>query len=558
MQGGVLLSALALSVFPGCLDHRAIDPTPATYESAVANCALALSAASYAGAIFSKAATPEAVAAGKPRAVMDACFGLLRAASHRPFDIAAAEGRGSLPIPGLANLSVDGEGLDGLLALPPTALLLRWANFQLARSSGCASAGRLDSFGEAWADGVALCALMRAVQPTSAASLPVTDAAAAALGPEAAVTAALSAAFGGGVPPWFSVESFVEGNGRLQSLFVAYTLAASPRLDSPLPPGALPVVPASLAAGGPWAFAPCPSRPRAWAKGGATLRFVAPPAAAALERELTAALSSSTSAAPTGSLAGVPAPEVAALALDARFIAAWANGLHLEGLRLRARCGLGLLRELRDGTALLRLVDSIEDGIVPWGSVTLCPTTPAARAANADIIVKLGAAMELGRDASGAAIPAEALTACLARPSLAFAWQLMRYATLQECAQITACSDEGELLAWANGRVAAAASAAGQPGELVKIRSWGDSELRTGMYLLYLLEGLMRGCVNWGEVADGDTRAQQLANAGYVLSLARRAGAAAACSPEDIVDVRPRAIAMLVAALLLSQRPKGQ
>jgi hypothetical protein len=86
----------------------------------------------------------------------------------------------------------------------------------------------------------------------------------------------------------------------------------------------------------------------------------------------------------------------------------------------------------------------------------------------------------------------------------------------------------------------------------VRVSSFADPELASGIYLLYLLAAVRPGCVNWDIVTDGDGREQQEANAKYVISTARKLDAVVLCSWEDIADVKPRAVLLLVAALMVS------
>ena len=58
--------------------------------------------------------------------------------------------------------------------------------------------------------------------------------------------------------------------------------------------------------------------------------------------------------------------------------------------------------------------------------------------------------------------------------------------------------------------------------------------------------------MNWDIVLDGDSREQQEANAKYVISTARRLDITVLCSWEDIADVKPRAMVLLVAALMVA------
>ena len=158
----------------------------------------------------------------------------------------------------------EGEELSGLLQLTPEKLLLRWINFQLHSS---AYTGIIDSFGDSLKDGLALSVLVRTVAPDYCSDVPATLAgnaqccllkltrcmrlanvdfvatwrmrvlvlspAASAMEHTALLTAVMGAAFGAGVPQWFSVEAVSSANVRLQLAFVASLYNVTPNLPVP-------------------------------------------------------------------------------------------------------------------------------------------------------------------------------------------------------------------------------------------------------------------------------------------------------------------------------------
>jgi plastin-1 len=235
-------------------------------------------------------------------------------------------------------------------------------------------------------------------------------------------------------------------------------------------------------------------------------------------------------------------------------VARWANALDIEGVCLRrADQGLAVLRELADGTVLLRVLDAIEPGIVQWGRANLAPRQRKALVENCNYVVNLGRAMEFGlSDVAGVDIVDS--HAALVVP---FLWQLMRYSTLRRLSEAERgafsgfAPDEAQVLEWCNERVAAEALRQGLPAEQeVRVRSFGDSELASGLYLLYLVASLRPGCVAWAQVTEGESREEQFENALYVLSVARKMGAHTSCGYEDIMEVRPRAIMLFCAAVV--------
>jgi len=347
---------------------------------------------------------------------------------------------------GLCAEGVAGEAAGGaaLLALqPPETLLLRWVSSALAGSDEC-----VDGFGAQWADGRALCALVRAVVPPElTGDVPAGTAAVAAAGAAGAVEAALSAAFGAGVPPIFTVKSFTSGNARVQALFFGALAGA-------------------VDAGGGGAAGGCALSP---------LLAPGPPPGAAAGVALAPP---SAHASPFGrvggkrlvsSKAGGVGCDDAQQSAPARLVCAWASTLGLQGLYLPVGATDGALAAAAaDGVLLLRLLDAAEPGSAAWGmggSIYVRPLTPAQCRANVETALTLAVALELpgaaaltpaALGASGAAADAGKVVALLL--AIARAQLLGR---VSRVAFGGVSCDEAAVLAWANERIAAAAGEAG-------------------------------------------------------------------------------------------------
>lgn len=506
-------------------------PGSGTYP-ALDNCRVAVNAAAAAGVPLPSSVTPLGLASGKPRPVLDFLWVLFKTG----FSSGGALSPASLGASGLALLGRDGETGDELLALKPEATLMRWANHQL-EVSGCELAHSAVTAGPGlgWADGVGLCALVRACVPAVCGEVPPTDAAARAAGPVAAVTAALAAAFAGGVPAWFSVEGITGSNTRLHTAVLAYLLRSAPNMMPA--PRRLPPPPGAVAR---------------------YKRVTSPPSDASVARlsaEVGAALAKA--AAAVSGAPGLLDPASGSLAREARCLAAWANGLHVQGVTLRP--GLGELgRDLRDGVALLRLMDVVEPGLVNWQRAAVRPGAGGRVKCveNCNVVVNLGRAMDF---AGGSGVSGLDITDVTGggKPTLAFLWQLARYAAFKHLSTLAFdgfAASEGDILSWANEKVADAVAKApgGQDGAAVRVPSWRDPEFGSGLYLLYLLSAVRPGCVDWSAVTDGATAADAEANARYLLSVAALIGLPApACTWQDVVGVKPRSLLMLVAGAML-------
>ena len=101
---------------------------------------------------------------------------------------------------------------------------------------------------------------------------------------------------------------------------------------------------------------------------------------------------------------------------------------------------------------------------------------------------------------------------------------------------------DADIIALANARVAAA----GRPS---RIASFQDASLANGRFLLDLLAAQGAG-VNWALVSEESTPAACEANAKYVISVARKAGASVFNVWDDITTLKPKMLLTLTASIL--------
>ncbi len=130
---------------------------------------------------------------------------------------------------------------------------------------------------------------------------------------------------------------------------------------------------------------------------------------------------------------------------------------------------------------------------------------------------------------------------------LAIIWQLMRKYTLTVLAGLAVHEHiteitEDHIVKWANDKVAAS-------GKTSKMRSFKDSSLKNSLFLLELVSAIESRAVVWELVSRGDTYEDQMMNAKYVISNARKVGACVFLTPEDIVEVKTKMILTFVASL---------
>jgi plastin-1 len=159
-------------------------------------------------------------------------------------------------------------------------------------------------------------------------------------------------------------------------------------------------------------------------------------------------------------------------------------------------------------------------------------------------------------------IGGEDIAAGSRQATLSLMWQLMRHHTMRQLAgpapsgslpqalAATAAAGavtEQDLLDWCNGRLAAA-------GKGAKLRSFADPQLATCLPLVELLECVAPGCIERDYLEEGRTPEQRRSNASYVVSSARKLGCTLYLATEDLAEVRPRAVLLLLAALMRVDR----
>jgi plastin-3 len=144
--------------------------------------------------------------------------------------------------------------------------------------------------------------------------------------------------------------------------------------------------------------------------------------------------------------------------------------------------------------------------------------------------------------------------------TLSLIWQLMRHHTMRQLAGPGPAAVPGpaaggllterDILDWANGRLAGAGSA-------TVLRSFSDAQLASCLPLLELLEAVSPGCIDREFVEEGCSAEQRRSNASYVVSSARKLGCTLYLATEDLAEVRPRAVLLLLAALMRVDRAAG-
>lgn len=106
---------------------------------------------------------------------------------------------------------------------------------------------------------------------------------------------------------------------------------------------------------------------------------------------------------------------------------------------------------------------------------------------------------------------------------------------------IAEISDD-HIVKWANEKVASA-------GKSAKMKSFKDTTLKNSLFLMELVAAIEPRAVNWELVVRGDSFEDNMSNAKYVISNARKVGACVFLTPEDIVEVKSKMILTFCASL---------
>ena len=215
----------------------------------------------------------------------------------------------------------------------------------------------------------------------------------------------------------------------------------------------------------------------------------------------------------------------------------WMNSLGIEGLRHIQN----LFEDCRDGLALLKTLDRIEPGCVNWKNrkINKRPKNKYHRVENCDMCVKIGKVLKF----SLVGIGGGDLERGNHKLTLALVWQMLRKYQIDLLTRLGGGKkiQENEIRKWANKK----ASKGGK-----KISSFSDKSLRDGRFLLQIVESIESRAIDWAFMNEGKTKAQRKENAKYIITCARKIGAVVFVTFEDIVEVKPKMILLLLASLM--------
>jgi len=201
-----------------------------------------------------------------------------------------------------------------------------------------------------------------------------------------------------------------------------------------------------------------------------------------------------------------------------------------------------LYEDLRDGIVLLQLLDKIEPGIVDWKRVnTKHPLHKLKQVENCNYALELGKKIKF----SLVGIGGQDIQAGNKKLTLAIVWQAMRYYVLNFLKHMSKGKEfnEEDIIRWCNQKV----SGSGAPS---KMDTFKDKALADCTFIFDLLHACQSQSVDMSLVSGGSTPEEQLRNAQYAISCARKMGATVFLLPEDIVEVQPKLMLTFFGAIM--------
>jgi len=228
---------------------------------------------------------------------------------------------------------------------------------------------------------------------------------------------------------------------------------------------------------------------------------------------------------------------------EARVFTLWMNSLDVRP------AVQSFFDDLRDGAILLQVYDKVIPGSVNFRHVNKPPAN-GGEMMRFKALENTNYAVELGKQnqLSLVGIQGADITDGQRMLTLGLVWQLMRrdiIATLSTLAQSLGKKEisDQDMIKWAN-------DMSKKGGKSSSIRSFKDSSLGNGIFLLDVLNGMKSAYVDYDLVASGRTEEEAYMNAKLAISIARKMGATIWLVPEDICGVQSRLIVTFIGSLM--------
>lgn len=227
---------------------------------------------------------------------------------------------------------------------------------------------------------------------------------------------------------------------------------------------------------------------------------------------------------------------------EARVFTLWLNSLDVDPPIV------SLFEDLKDGLVLLQAFDKVMPGSVSFKHINKKPAN-GNELSRFKALENTNYGVEIGKANSFSLVGIEGSDIVDGNKllTLGLVWQLMRRNIVDTLSRLGGGKhiSDSDILKWANGQVT-------KGGKQGTVRSFKDSSLSTGVYLLNVLNGIKPGYVDYDLVYQGAniTDEEKYANARLAISIARKLGALIWLVPEDINEVRSRLILSFVGSLM--------
>ena len=227
---------------------------------------------------------------------------------------------------------------------------------------------------------------------------------------------------------------------------------------------------------------------------------------------------------------------------EARVFTLWLNSLDVQPTVN------SLFDDLRDGSILLQAYDKVIPGSVNFRHVNKPPAS-GAEMSRFKAVENTNYAIELGKQNRFSLVGVQGadITDGQRTLTLGLVWQLMRrdiINTLSALAQRMGKRElsDNDMIKWAN-------DMSRKGGRNSSIRSFKDSSIGSGVFLLDVLNGMKSSYVDYDLVTPGKSNDDAYANAKLSISIARKLGATIWLVPEDICQVRSRLVTTFIGKL---------
>jgi len=232
---------------------------------------------------------------------------------------------------------------------------------------------------------------------------------------------------------------------------------------------------------------------------------------------------------------------------ESRSFALWMNSLGVDPFVNN------LFDDLSDGLVLLQTLDKVHPGLVDWKKVNIKTpiTSKFKKVENTNYALALAKSLKY----SLVGIQGSDITDGIKNLTLGLVWQMMRdhiIETLKSLKDNDKDITDTDIINWANETVK-------RGNRTSTMSNFKDPSLKTGVFLIDLLNGIRPKTVNYDIVTPGSTEQEQQSNAKYAISIARKLGASIFLLPEDIMEVKPKMIMTFCGTLMaIDHKPKAQ